>query len=626
LPALTSFGSSFIANGADGDGETAAGDHLQAVYRFWLVGDDLEHGRAPWRDPYSFQPLVEPQTVLGGWPFGFAFWPLEAAFGPVLAWNLLLFGTIVTAGLVTYGWLRALDLPAGAAAAGGLAFAIAPYRLAQSGVHLLGWVAIFLPLALLAFERARATTSRRRAHAWGAVAVAAAVSIPLSGQLHLALGALPFLVAYAVVRHSRLAAAWMAAAVVAAIGTGLGLDLTLVRGSAESGGRSLQEVGEFSSGWLDLVSRWQLDGFEQYAYLGWAVPVLAVCGIVLLWRRGERGLAALLAVGALVPPILALGTNLPLYEWLRAVFPPLHYPRVPGRLMPIADLAAAALAAVAVARLVAASGRRAAATALALLALVAADLLVFPLGVSVADYDNRAYAVLRTEPSGRTLELPLFEPGVHFGSVYDFHQLQAPRERPGGYSTLAPEETFDFYFARNRLSCGVWLPGDEATLRLLGIEYVTFHRGLYAQGKVPGAWFGWQGLLDHGFAPTAVGGPVTLFARGRRAAAAPVPEPSRTRLHFCQGWKGRTMNERQGPLWVYGSGAVRLHVSAVARTSASLWTDGQRVASAEVDGDAMLESDLAGRRWHALVLEVPALFETSPPRGLHLDRIELPAR
>ena len=72
-----------MANDRLGAGEPPAGDHLQSVYRFWLVGHQLEHGEAPWKDPYSFQPIVEPQTVLGGWPFGFGFWPLEAAFGPV---------------------------------------------------------------------------------------------------------------------------------------------------------------------------------------------------------------------------------------------------------------------------------------------------------------------------------------------------------------------------------------------------------------------------------------------------------------------------------------------------------------------------------------------------------------
>jgi hypothetical protein len=221
------------------------------------------------------------------------------------------------------------------------------------------------------------------------------------------------------------------------------------------------------------------------------------------------------------------------------------------------------------------------------------------------------------------LELPLFEPGIHYGSAYDAYQLQAPRERPGGYSTLVPQPAIDFFFQRNRLSCGVWLPGDEELLRELGIEYVTFHVGLYRQGGVPGAWFGWQGLLEHGFEPVARGGEVTLLSRGDGQAGAPVPEPSRVEPFLCEGWRGKTMRERQGPLWLHGSGPVRLEVSARAETPAALWVDGRLVDEAQVAGTATLEAELVGERWHAVVLEIPRLLDAEPPEGLVLGAIRL---
>jgi hypothetical protein len=619
LPASLSFGSEFIADGADGDGEAAAGDHLQAVYRFWLVGHQLERGAAPWIDPYSFQPLVEPQVVLAGWPFGLAFWPLDALFGPVVAWNLLLLGTVFAAGLLTYGWLHELGLPAGAAALGGLAFALAPYRLEQSGTHLLGWVAVLLPLSLFAYERSRRTEHGRAAHLWGALAAAAVVSIPLSGQLHLALGTIPFLAVYVAVRPARAAAAWIGGGLLAAVAIGLTVHLTIVRDSAESAGRSLQEVGEYSASFGDLLSRWAPNEPERFVYVGWLLPVLAVVGLVVLWRSRQRGLAAVLGAAALVPVLLALGTTLPLYEWLWNVFPPLRFPRVPGRLLPIADVALAALAAVAAARLAAEAGRRAAAAAFVLLALVAADLLVFPLASSSADPDNAAYAALREEPEGRVLELPLFEPGIHYGSVYDYYQLQAPRERPGGYSTLVPRPAYDFYFLHNRISCGVWLPGDEETLAELGIRNVTYHVGMYEQGAVPGAWFGWRGLVEHGLSPGARGGQVTLFSRGPGGGpGVPVPEPPRDDPLFCEGWNGSVTDERQGPFWVYGSGSVRVTVDAIAETPATFWVDGDQADVQIVSGPTELTGRLEGEGWHALVLEVPQLLSTAPPQGVEL--------
>ena len=255
--ALGSFRSAFIAGGAPGLGEPGAGDHLQTVYRFWLVGHQLGDGAAPWRDPYSFQPLVEPQLNLAGWPFGLPFWPLEAAFGPVVAWNTLLLTCVVIAGLATYGWLRLLKLPPAAATLGGLAFAIAPYRLAQSAGHLLGWIAVLLPVALYAFERSRAASSRRAAHAWGFGAFAALVSLPLSGQVHLAVGALPFCLAYAIVRRSPAALGWIVAACVAGSGVGIALRETVIAGSLASTGRTIDQVEMFQAGWLDLVSRFR---------------------------------------------------------------------------------------------------------------------------------------------------------------------------------------------------------------------------------------------------------------------------------------------------------------------------------------------------------------------------------
>jgi hypothetical protein len=468
------------------DGEPPAGDHLQLTYRLWLVGHQLEHGDAPWRDPYSFQPLVEPQLSLSGWPFGLPYWPLEAAFGPVVAWNLLVLATTIGAGLLTHAWLRSLALPHLAAAVGGVAFAIAPYRLAQGGWHLLGWMSLLLPLALLAIERSRTAATPARAHAWGALCAVSLLSLPLSGQLHLALGALPFVLAYALVRRAPVSLAWCAGGAAAAAGVGLALRYTVIAGSAEGGARSLDEVDKFSAEWIDFLDRWHRPASEEFVFLGWLVPVLAVAGLVLLLRR-QRALALLLGAAAAVPILLALGTNLPLYSALWDALPPFRFPRVPERLLPIAALALAALAAFAVGR-----GRLAGSAALV---LVAFDLAVLPLGAAADDPGNRAYAGLRGSDR-RYLDLPLLDPGNHLGAVYDYYALQARRERPAGYSTLAPQEAVEFV-----------REFDVDDLRSLDVRAVLVHRG------IPGASLAQQELLETGFRPVVTDGAVTLFFR-----------------------------------------------------------------------------------------------------------------
>src|SRR5919201_1588516 len=127
------------------NGEAARGAHLQPLYHLWLPGHQVEHGRAPWLDPYSFRPESSPSIDFAGWPFAVPFWPLDAALGHVRAWNVFVLLTYLAAGGLACLSLRELGMPPGAALAGGLAFAIAPYRVAQSTGHLLGPISILLP-------------------------------------------------------------------------------------------------------------------------------------------------------------------------------------------------------------------------------------------------------------------------------------------------------------------------------------------------------------------------------------------------------------------------------------------------------------------------------------------------
>jgi hypothetical protein len=540
-----------MSGGAAGNGEASPGDHLQSVYHYWLVGHQVEHGRAPWRDPYTFQPEAKPQPNYAGWPFGFLFWPLGAAFGLVAGWNLLQLVVYVLAGAFACAWLRELGLPRAPALAGGLVFAVAPYRVQQSVGHLLGPISTLLPLSLWAFERAR-----RGSGWWLALSGAAVASIPLSGQVHFALGAIPFVLAYAVCRaRDRRLVAGAAAGTVAAIGAGLLVRETLIKGSTESGGRKLAEITRYSANVGDLFSRHLEHGrSEQFVFVGWLTPLLALAGLVLLVRARRYALAALLAVGVLVPVVLALGTNTPLYSALWHALPPFRFPRVPERLLPIACLSIAGLVAFALAR------------ARVAVAVVAIALLLLDLHVqvyresAVGDRDPVAY-----HGSGRVLELPVFDPSVHYGSVYLWYDTASQRERPGGYSTTAPRAAKRTADRLQRLNCGDWSGGTARELDRLGVRAITLHLGLYDRSDGAGsmAWFAWQSLLAHGWTVQRTAGSVWLFERKRSGVRPTLPAPNPTSPVFCQGWygdtgDGRYMSETHAPFWIYGSGKVRL--------------------------------------------------------------------
>jgi hypothetical protein len=322
-------------------------------------------------------------------------------------------------------------------------------------------------------------------------------------------------------------------------------------------------------------------------------------------------LAVILGLGALLPILLALGTNLPTYSPLWHALPPLRFPRVPERFMPIADLALAALLAFAAAELVRRAGRRGTAVAVALLVLVALDLGAQPVSATAADPDNAAFAALAP---GRILNLPLFDPGIHYGSVYDYHELQAPRERPQGYNTLAPRYAYSFAFTYNRIGCGVWEPGDESTLERLGVENVLLHAGVYEQAGDRSAWFAWRALQEQGWAPAAQGGAVTLFTRGSSSAPPAVSEPGHDQPVFCQGWRDGRTTELQAPFWLYGTGPFILTLTSEEPIRATLTVEGEVVYDGHVDGRATAHLDFAEDGWHPVSLNA-----TSP--GLELESV-----
>ena len=589
-PATKHFGTHFAARAEAIQGEASVGDHLQLVYHLWLVGHQLEHGHAPWLDPWTFQPVSSPRVNFGGWPFGLPYWPLWAAFGPVAGWNLLLLLTYLAAGGFAYLWLRELRLPVGAALSGGLAFELAPYRVAQSAGHLRGMIAIFLPLALWAFER-----SRRGSRWWLALAGAAIASIPFS-DLHLALGAVPFFLLYALCRTRdpwRLAGA--AAGVALAVGAAVLIDKLAISGSIASGGRSLQEVAFYSADGLDFVTRHRRHGQESFVFVGWLTPLLALAGLVVVVRARRLGLALALAVGVVVPALLALGTHFPLYSTLWHHFSPLRYPRVPEREFPVACLAIAALVAFAVASL---ARRVAWVIALVLVALF----LDLRIGVSAyrvarADSNNAAYAALHGP--GRLLELPVLHPSVNHGSLYLYYAMQAQRQRPGGYSTLAPKRAANLALQLEPLNCGEWRPGIGQRLSRLGVGYIAFHSGLFDPGQ---GWFAWRGLNAHGWGELARGGGIATFARGRTPTTPIAPEPA-SRIVFCPEWVGRSPRYRHGAFWIRGSGrlAVRLESAGPCRTTITV--DGNR-GSVRVVEPARLSVPLRGGGWHLVRVDV----------------------
>jgi hypothetical protein len=367
--------------------------------------------------------------------------------GTVVAWNAFVLLGYLGAGGLAFLWLRSLGLSTGAALTGGLVFALAPYRTVQAGAgHLLAWISMLLPFAFWAWERR-----------WYWLAAGALASIPLSGQVHLALGAIPFFAAYALVRGG--SRRWAAGAAAGSVATGLAVWALSIRGSIGDS-RSFAQVERYSAELADFIARDPRHGLEPFVFVGWLVPVLGATGAILARSR----LAAVLTAGAAVPMLLALGANLPGYEDVWTTVPGLGSTRVPGRLMVIACLALAGLVALAVSQ---ARWRWAPLVAAVLVAIdLRADVTAYR--PTAADEANRALATLASAGEGRLLEIPVYAPDRQEASVYLYYAMQAPRERPAGYSTVGPKEAARVL--RELRPCA-----DVERLGELGVRFVAVH-------------------------------------------------------------------------------------------------------------------------------------------------------
>ena len=282
-----------------------------------------------------------------------AFWPLDALWGSVVAWNLLLLLVTFAAGVVAYLWLRELDVPPVAAALGGSRSSwLRTGSCRAAATCSAGPRSSFR--CLYGPSNARAARASPEPRTFGARSRPWARSRSRSpGQLHLALGALPFVGAYAAVRYARVASLWAWGGVLAGAAAGLVAEAVVISGSTESEGRTLAEVASCLGRPAGLREPWRLHGPERFVYLGWLLPVLAIAGLVLLARRRREARDSARSRGRRPCGARARDEPAALRDRARRLPTPLRYPRVPGRFLPLANLALAALAAVAVAAVVA---------------------------------------------------------------------------------------------------------------------------------------------------------------------------------------------------------------------------------------------------------------------------------
>lgn len=384
LVALAVFGAVLPAMGHSWIGLNA--DARQEVYWLDLVADALRHGHSPLvttaiQAPGGVNLMWNPSMVLPGIVLA----PLTLLAGPYASYNVLIIAAPVLSAWAAYAVLRRMVTSPPAAWVGGLVYGFSPALLAESLGHAQTAMAWFPPVVLLLLHEALV---RRRWSLWRVgvlLGVASAVQLLTGEEMLLATGvAAACGAAILALQHGdRARDGARRLGMVLAIGAGAGIVLAVVplavqflgpyrpSGRLVPGDVVVSDLGAFLVPSSRQLLRypglsadpWTLVTEDSGAYIG--LPVMLL--LVIVWDRLRRlaepvrwavPLTLLIGVLALGPHLHIGGTTtaVPL-PWLALDRVPLLENLDPARLMVLAWLPIAVVAAVAVDRALRRAGR-----------------------------------------------------------------------------------------------------------------------------------------------------------------------------------------------------------------------------------------------------------------------------
>jgi len=439
--------------------------------------------------------------------------PIQWMFGnAVLTYNVAYIGSYVLAGFGMFLLTRALWGRADAAVLAGLAYALTPYRLAQSDhlqVLMNGW----MPIGLLGLHRYFASGSR----CWLLVFAAAYLLTGLSNAYYLYFFLLPIVVVAGVellrprlprrriLADLSIAGAGIAAALapVMFVYVRLQQEMRFTRDPNLLPGHSARLADYFRV----AAGTWNWGGLmangngERQLFHGFAVIIFAVAGVCTVASRNrDEGSAdtrrrAVLAYGLIAA--LALWLSIGPGPWrpyglLFRFVPGFNGMRVPARLASVMILGLAVLAGAGFTRLFDRLPRRRA--ALAAIAVGAAIVFEGQHGIAVQEvpgwrdnnWDRVAYAWLRNSPPGAALELDIT--GMDYirkpTTLFQLHALEHRHPIVNGYSGWSTQLQELLGARRSPLH----EPGHVAEvvrgLRRAGVRYVLLHEATFVEPEM----------------------------------------------------------------------------------------------------------------------------------------------
>jgi hypothetical protein len=590
-----------------------AGDHLQLMYHFWLLGDMIRGGTPWFNNLYEFNTGHDdsgyrPKPFYA--PFSLVYVAGENFAGRAFGWNLAGFLSLLLTLHFTWRLARQYtDSDRLALAASVIALAL-PYRwFSLLGGSPTGFGMTFVPMLLYGLDRAI-----RQHSLVGGLLAGAAVVFAYCTDLHVfyfvALAA-PIWCLLALLQRQdfhwlRPHSWWKLVGLLWPVAAGLFMVFELGRltsGHLSStdlaGGRSIQEVAAFSPrangflGWGNL-------GTSNHIYLGF-IPLLSTVGgfAYLLWRQRQKPRLSLrewcfviiLTGGIVLVMVLALGPNGPLHGALldlcRQIIPKYKMIRQTPKIYCLMPSFLAALLAFLFGVIMAKLHWKKTAGAILIL-MVILSVVEFKAniraGICELDTQQEAYRAVsahaaRHQLIPRALILPIWPGNSHWASLYEHYSSLYRLRMVNGYSPAVSTNYINSVF-RSLESANIGeLHDDQFTqLRSMGVDYILLHEDAFPEKVSPyPVIFTLNGLLSN---PR-----LELLARSRQVWAfrirnedppASSDSPSATQPIACpvlfpaRQWEAESVRQRSNANTIPRLGASGMAYVCLPETDSSL--------------------------------------------------------
>lgn len=493
------------------------GDATGGVTQYWWWGYALLHGGSIFDNTLEGVPLGSEWSQI---PFVvlplIVFTPLSAAIGPIASYNLLILSSFPLTAWATFLFVRRLGFSALSSAFAGLAFAFSPYHIEKAMGHGNQTHMEFIAFTFYVLVRWR-QTGRKRDAALAGVMAGLQLWMDYSLAYVLAFGLLGFFIVSALISEDGSGISrWLwrhvsAGALMTAVAA-LFVPLTAVTFHRPGSGslnaalgnvhRSIVElqiysarINEYVEPWHDnplvpgFVKAWEdarLHGsswIENSLFLGYAVVILALVGIVLNRRRFPTALGIAIAlIGAIMsePPtahLLGVSFNTPSHYLYNVV----SFFRVYARFAILVMLGAAILAGAGLAALQsrAGGGRRQLLLLLPFLVLAVEFNNMPPPHVTAILPAPAEYTWLASQPQGILMEYPANSGSVPLRQEVEIRQYML-------YQMVHLHPTFLNESALNGTVADAaaqlepyYKPGVVMKLKAYGVRYVFVHRDDY---------------------------------------------------------------------------------------------------------------------------------------------------